>query len=278
MEVAQLQPVGRTSTPARYLKLFWLQLRASVLLAAQYRLDFFIDGALALVWTTTAIAPLLVVYGDATRPGIPGWTFAEALLVTGWFVLLNGILDGAINPGLQAVVEHIRKGTLDFVLLKPADAQFLVSTSRFHVFHVFSVFNALVIFGVALHRVGRWPTAGDVAMALVLLGVATLLLYSMWILIVSAAFFVVKIDNLTYLFSSIFDAARWPSGVYRGVLRFVFTFVVPLTVLTTFPAQALLGRLGVESLLAAVVGSVAFAGLARVVWLRSIRRYTSAGG
>ena len=30
----------------------------------------------------------------------------------------------------SAVVEHIRKGTLDFVLLKPADAQFLVSTAR----------------------------------------------------------------------------------------------------------------------------------------------------
>ena len=49
-------------------------------------------------------------------------------MVTGWFILLQGVLDGAINPGLQAVIEHIRKGTLDFVLLKPADAQFLVST------------------------------------------------------------------------------------------------------------------------------------------------------
>jgi ABC-2 type transport system permease protein len=29
------------------------------------------------------------------------------------------------------VMDHIRKGTLDFVLLKPADAQFLVSTARF---------------------------------------------------------------------------------------------------------------------------------------------------
>ncbi len=50
-------------------------------------------------------------------------------MVTGWFTFLEGVLEGAINPSLAEVVEHIRKGTFDFVLLKPADAQFLVSTA-----------------------------------------------------------------------------------------------------------------------------------------------------
>ncbi len=53
----------------------------------------------------------------------------------------------------------------------------------------------------------------------------------------SAAFYVVKVDNLTYLFESIFDAARWPASVFRGVLRVVFTFVIPLALMTTYPAR-----------------------------------------
>ncbi len=48
----------------------------------------------------------------------------------------------------------------------------------------------------------------------------------------------VKVDNLSYLFVSIFDAARWPADVFRGALRAVFTFVVPLALMTTFPARA----------------------------------------
>jgi ABC-2 type transport system permease protein len=115
-------------------------------------------------------------------------------------------------------------------------------------------------------------------MALVLLVTATWLLYSLWILIVSAAFFFVKVDNLTYLFSSIFDAGRWPSAVFRGALRFFFTFVIPLAVMTTFPAEALLGRLAPQALLGAVLGALTFATLARLVWLKSIGHYTSAGG
>jgi ABC-2 type transport system permease protein len=262
---------------SRYLRLLFLQLRTSALLAAQYRWDFLVDGIISLFWAFTAIVPLFVVYGNQ-RAGIPGWSFGEALVVTGWFILLQGILDGAINPGLAAVIDHIRKGTLDFVLLKPADAQFLVSTSRFYLWRVFSIVSAFVIFGVAFHELGHGPAVLGVVESVALLGAATLLLYSLWILIVSAAFFVVKVDNLTYLFSSIFDAARWPSSVFRGALRTLFTFVIPLAVMTTFPAEALLGRLELPTLFGAMLGALCFAGLARWAWIKSIGHYSSAGG
>jgi ABC-2 type transport system permease protein len=137
--------------------------------------------------------------------------------------------------------------------------------------------GGLVVFAVAFHRLGRWPAAADVVAAALLLGCAALILYSLWILVVSAAFFVVKVDNLSYLFVSIFDAARWPADVFRGALRAVFTFVVPLAIMTTFPARALLGKdFGPLDAVGALAGAVAFALFARVVWLRSIRRYTSA--
>jgi ABC-2 type transport system permease protein len=259
----------------RYLRLLKLQLRTSALLAAQYRWDFIIDGIISLVWAGTAIAPLLVVY---QQRDIPGWSLNEALVVTGWFIFLQAILDGAINPGLQAVIDHIRKGTLDFVLLKPADAQFLVSTSRFQLWRVVSLGTGLAIFAIAFSRMGRVPTPVGIAQAFVLLVAATIVLYSMWILIVSSAFYVVKIDNLTYLFSSIFDAARWPSTVFRGALHIVFTFVIPLALMTTYPAEALLGRLEPITLVYALAASLAFAAAARTVWLLSLRRYSSAGG
>jgi len=100
----------------------------------------------------------------------------------------------------------------------------------------------------------------------------------MWILTVSAAFFVVRIDNLTYLFGAIFDAARWPSSVFRGVIGFVFTFVIPLALMTTYPALALLDRLQPATLALALVIAAIFATTSRVVWLRALARYTSAGG
>jgi ABC-2 type transport system permease protein len=259
---------------ARYLRLLAVQLRASTALALQYRLEFLGQGALALLWTSWSLVPLLVVFGD--RTGVAGWTFEEALVVMGWFTLMKGVLEGAVNPSLASVVEHIRKGTLDFVLLKPADAQFLVSTARFMPWRIIDVLAGLAIFGVAFHRMGRWPAPGAVAAALLLLVCATLVLYSLWILAISAAFYLVKIDNLSYLFASIYDAARWPVDVFRGLLRVIFTFVIPLALLTSYPALALLGKLDLPVAAQALGGSLVFAVAARLVWTRSIGKYTSA--
>lgn len=258
----------------RYARLFVVQLRASTLTLLQYRFDFFIDGVLEIFWAVTALVPLLVVFHG--RGSVAGWTFGEALLVTGWFTLLQAILEGAINPSLTSVVEHIRKGTLDFVLLKPADAQFLVSTAQFEPWRATNVLTAGVIFAVAFQRIGRLPSVGGLVAALLLLLSSTVLLYSLWILTVSAAFYVVKVDNLSHLFSSIFDAARWPSSVFRGVLSFIFTFVIPIALMTTFPALALLDRLSLSTLALALGGAGLFALFSRLVWLRAIGRYTSA--
>jgi ABC-2 type transport system permease protein len=258
----------------RYLRLLGVQLRASLTVAMQYRLDFLVQGGLALFWTTGSLVPLAVVFGS--RPSVAGWTFDEALVVVGWFTVVKGILEGAVNPSLASVVEHIRKGTLDFVLLKPADAQFLVSTAKFAPARVIDVAGGVGIIAVAFHRMGRAPGAGDVLAALLLLACAVLILYALWILVISAAFFVVKVDNLSFLFLSIFDAARWPADVFRGALRAVFTWVLPLALMTTFPARALLGTAGAGDGAAALATALVFAAGARFVWLRSIGRYTSA--
>ena len=258
----------------RYGRLLGAQLRASTLTLLQYRYDFLADGLLEILWAATALVPLFVVF--RSRESVAGWSFGEALLVTGWFTLLQGILEGAINPSLTSVVDHIRTGTLDFVLLKPADAQFLVSTAKFQPWRATNVLTAVAVFAYAFHLLGRLPSPAGLLASLFLLFTSTLLLYSMWILTISAAFYVVKIDNLSFLFSSIFDAARWPSTIFRGFLSFVFTFVIPLALMTTFPALAMLGRMRASTLALALGGSLLFAFLARAVWLGSIGKYTSA--
>lgn len=259
---------------SRYARLLAVQFRTSAVTAIQYRFDFIVEGAIALLWMGVTLVPILVVF--SVRERVADWTYGEALVVVGWFTLLKGVLEGAVSPSLTAVVEHVRQGTLDFVLLKPADAQFLVSTAKFEPWRVIDLAGAGAVFIWAFHLVGRAPAPRHLAVAAVLLVVAVLVLYSFWILVVSASFYVVRVDNLSYLFGSIFDAARWPVFVFKGALRFVFTFVFPLALMTTYPAMALLGTLTAATAGAAVLGGLAFAAAARLVWTRAIRAYTSA--
>jgi len=251
-----------------------VQLRASMQTAMQYRADFLVGGLMALFWMFWNLVPLFVLW--SRRPSVAGWTFPEALLVIAWFNLLRGLLDGAVQPSLIAVVEHIRKGTLDFVLLKPVDAQFLISTQKFEPWRIADAAGAVAIAVYAFVKIGHPPALLDVGAALTLTVASAALLYALAILVVSAAFFVVRLDNLIYLFNSIFDAGRWPSSVFTGAWKILFTFVIPLALMTTYPALAILGRLSFQTAASALGGSLVFVLFARLVWLRAIGHYTSA--
>lgn len=263
-----------TQTLASYGRLLAVQIRTSIALAMQYRLDFVLDAIVEVVWALAAFVPLFVVYGQ--RESVAGWTLPESLLVVGTFTLLQGVIEGAINPSLLGVVEGVRRGTLDFVLLKPKDAQFLVSTTRFSPWKSVNVVTALALYAYAFRSMGRAPSLGATAAAALVVAAAIAILYSITILTVSAAFYVVRIDNLTYLFSSVFDVARWPSSVFRGALRIFFTFVLPFALMTTYPAEALLGRLAGSVLVSSLLGALAFTAFARRVFRRALAHYTSA--
>src|SRR5205814_1234231 len=83
---------------------------------------------------------------------------------------------------------HVRKGTLDFILLKPADAQLLVSVAKLEPWRIVDLVGAGFIFAYAFGKLGRAPTAGEVLAAGAMLVGALLVLYSIAILVVSVAF------------------------------------------------------------------------------------------
>jgi ABC-2 type transport system permease protein len=135
---------------------------------------------------------------------------------------------------------------------------------------------AITMMAYAFAKLDAAPGAGQILLAILLTMAALMILYSIWILVVCAAFWVVRLDNLAYLFSSIFDFARWPATIFSGTLRVVFTFVIPLALMTTYPAAVLLDRLDERTALLGIGGALAFAAAARLIWLRAIGHYTSA--
>jgi ABC-2 type transport system permease protein len=103
-----------------------------------------------------------------------------------------------------------------------------------------------------------------------------ILLYSLWFFIVTFAFWLVQVDNLDTLFYSLFETARYPLSFFKGGVRTLLTFVVPVAFATTFPTQALLGTADQRLLL---IGG-GLAGLAllgtHLFWSYAVRHYSSA--
>ncbi len=99
---------------------------------------------------------------------------------------------------------------------------------------------------------------------------------SLWLMMVSLAFWFVRLDNFTELFYGFYEAGRYPVAIYRGVVRVVLTFVVPIAFVTTFPASALLGRLDQETASIALAFAIGLFFLSNRFWNLALRHYSSA--
>jgi ABC-2 type transport system permease protein len=258
----------------RYLRLLLVQMRISVAAGMAYRADFLLEGVMAIAWMALTLLPLFVLYsGDKS---VPGWDAPSALIVISYFLAVRAVLEGVVSPSFVDLVERIRSGAFDYVLLKPVDAQAIVSASRFEPWKIFDLIGAVALVIYAFAKLGHPPAIADLGLGLLLFVTGVLAMYSLWILCAAASFWVVRLDNLTYLLGAIFDTARWPIQVFRGLWRFVFTFVIPVALMTTFPAMALLGKLDARTALATVGGSLGLLVVSRLVWRTAIRSYTSA--
>jgi viologen exporter family transport system permease protein len=258
----------------KYLRLLSIQLRISVASGIAYRANFIIEGVLSAIWLGLTLLPLIVVYRDRTE--VNGWDLPSALIVMAYFTALRALLEGVVSPSLVDLVERIRSGSFDYVLLKPVDAQVVVSASRYEPWKLFDLAGAILLVVYAFVRRGSPPSPEHLALGIALFVAGAVAMYSLWIVCAAAAFWVGRLDNLMYLLGAIFDTARWPVYVFPGVWRIVFTFVIPVAVMTTFPAMALLGTLGLERALATLGGALAMLVIGRLVWRSAIRNYTSA--
>jgi ABC-2 type transport system permease protein len=267
-------PVRGGGHVKRYAEVLGVQLRTSVAAAMQYRANFLIEGAMSLTWLALALLPLLVLFDQ--RASVAGWDRPSAFVVMAYFMAVKAVMEGVISPSLVQLVERIRTGAFDYVLLKPIDAQFAISAARYEPWKIVDLLGALALAIYAFDARGYGPSASELALGLGLFVAGLLAMYSLWIACAAAAFWVVRLDNLTYLLGALFDTARWPVQVFRGAWRTIFTFVIPVAVMTTFPAMALLGRLDTRTTIGTVAGAAAMVVASRMLWRAAIRNYTSA--
>jgi ABC-2 type transport system permease protein len=247
--------------------------RTSLMTGMQYRSDFLFDSLTGVVRLAATTAPLWLVYRHT--PTIQGWTVHEAALVMALFFVMEGVVAGVVEPNLGEVVEAIRTGSLDLVLMKPADAQLLVSLRTVAPAHLWDLLAGIVLGVWAVAQLST-PAPLDVAVALLMLLCGFASMYALWLLSICASFYFVRVDNLRFLLWSVTDAGRWPITVFSGWVRWVLTIAVPVGILTSFPALAIRGRWDGAMVGVALATTVAFVLGSRAIWVRSLASYTSA--
>jgi ABC-2 type transport system permease protein len=257
----------------RYAKVLWLFWSTSLASELEYRFNFLLAVLSSFGHIAGNLFGLSLFYRGGGSLG--GWPFDHALLVMGLFTTLQGMSRVLLTPNLQRLVEHVRTGTLDFVLLKPVDSQFWLSTRRISPWGVPDVLIGLGTVAFAAADIGLGSERLLLAAGPFLL--SAVIQYSLWFMLASISIWYVKVHNVTEVLNGLLAAGRYPiDALPAGAYRFVFTFIVPVALLTTVPARVALGHEASEWLVySAFVALGAFV-FSRAFWRFALRYYTSA--
>src|SRR3712207_967931 len=101
-------------------------LSLGVLNLLQYRSDFAVSLLNAVISLVTQILALSVIF--TATADLRGWGPFDLLVLIGIHFFLSGLIGIVMRPSMEALMEGIRLGTFDFLLIKPADSQLLAST------------------------------------------------------------------------------------------------------------------------------------------------------
>jgi len=261
---------------SRYLRLIRCFVQTSLQQELAYRANFFIALLHSLLNLGTGLLGLVVIFEQVES--VRGWDFASTLAVLGVFLIVSALRGLFISPSLDTLAGidgDVWSGRLDFTLLRPVDTQFLASFRQWRLFALFDLALGLGVLVVAIIKLDSTLTVFDLLTFLLALCASILTLYAILVVFTSLVFWSPGF-LFTWVFDGIFQMARYPVGLYPGVLRLLLTWVIPLGLITTVPAETLSGSQSSATLFGGLaVAALLFAG-ASLLFHRGLRRYASA--
>ncbi len=253
------------------IRLFWSTAFASQL---EYQLNFLIE-LLAMLGTLLGSVFILSLFFTGGRQ-LGDWTWESALVIQGVYTFLDGLTNALLRPNLTEIVNYVREGTLDYVLLKPIDSQFWLSVKKFSFAGLPEIILGLSIVFWSAIQSGSTFSIYSLFVFIISLLIGFIILYSVWFLIAASSIWFVKTWNATEVLRALLAAGRYPISAYPVILRFIFTLVLPVAFLTTFPAEAILGELKFNILFFGLILSSLFFIFSRLFWKFALKHYTSA--
>jgi ABC-2 type transport system permease protein len=258
----------------RPFRVAWEFLRIGVMNEVQYRANFFVALFQSLLALGVGLVVLSLVFSHTQE--LKGWNQSELLCILGIQIAMGGLIRATVQPNMLRVTDEIRDGKLDYVLTKPEDSQLLVSVREVQMWQLVDVVSGSVVLGIGISRVEGSVGVSDALAFLLLLVLGAVMLYCVWLVLATGAFWIVRMWFLSELFEGVYQTGRFPIGIYPGWLRYSMTFLVPIGFAVTVPAQALTSRLAWETVVTAVVFAAALFAFARWFWRFGLHHYSGA--
>lgn len=257
----------------RYVNLEWLFLKMNIIATSKYGISYFLSILYELMNGLMNILYFYIMFGSISMIG--AWKREDIflLVIIGYFIDVVCVM---LFIGSSSIPEYISTGTLDVLLTKPINHQFLLCFRRPNSVQIINVLLALLLMTKLVFE--KEPNF----ISVVLFGVSIILSVVLMYLVVSTfvyfSFWTVKVGNAWELIEKFNSVSNKPGIIYPKIFRFFLVFIIPSIVIINFPVEVLTFHNYSLLITRTIPITIVFFIINKLVFKFGLRHYSGAGG
>lgn len=258
----------------RYLRLFLHFVSFSFSRSAMFRIDFFFRIVMDCFYYGVNIAFYKLIYGTTTLLG--GWREDQTMVFLALFLLIDAVHMTLFSNNMWVFPILVNRGELDYYLLRPINSLFFVSLRDFA---ANSFMNLLITLGIMAYAISHYQGEFSI-LQWILLGLGIVLgvviQFSIRTIFLLPVFWTQSSRGFDGLFHQAARVAERPDRIFSGVMRVIFTVVMPFSLIASFPARLLVEEPSLSIAIHLLLGAIGVYGFMLWIWQLALRNYSSA--
>jgi ABC-2 type transport system permease protein len=259
----------------RYIKLFQLFVKISLMRQMAYRPHFFMMVVGKIIRIGLLFFFFQAIFLKIDRIG--QWTFDQVLLLFATFHLVDFLISITFQRNLSFHLPRlIQTGELDSRMILPTNLLFFISFEGIDLMDFFSFLPSLGFLGYAFYRIGFNFSWSQVIVYAVLVANSLFLLFAIVLLISTVSFWTTQSYGMARIFDNLLKIGRYPLDIFEGFWKILFIYLLPLILVAQIPAQALLQTLSLKFIFFVFGITFMFLVVALNFWKVGLKNYLSA--
>ena len=260
----------------KYIRIVMYYTRMCIMREMLFRTNFIIRIITDLSWLLGTLVFLNIVTSHYET--IAGWETDSLYILFGTHCIVNYLftaflLINGLNLGM-----NINSGELDQILLKPLPAGFSVSFKTVDLSGIVQVLIGIGIVWWGCKKTARTITILSFVVYLIQIICGVLIVYGMFFSLMYTAFWFKKTQGLESIHYSTYDFRSFPAEIYPLKIRFVFTLIIPLTLVANPAAKTLIFGTTIIEVTSSIATAFVWIGISSITLLRGLQRYRGSGG
>ncbi len=259
----------------KYIKIYLLLVKYSLIEITTYRVSFLVELAVELGYQGVSILFLNIVYSNVQE--IAGWNFYDIIFLAGIDIITGEILLGALSIfNLRTLPEKISSGSFDNILLKPLNCLFQASLGHPYVMSFISTISGVYLIYYALANSTLTLNISNLSIILFLLICGFMIGYAILVITASLSFRFINTSTFPTIGERILFYKSNPHNIYHGTLKLIFFYIFPVVFISSIPASAVIDGINIKYILSSFCTAVIFLFLAIKFWNKMTKYYSSA--